>query len=123
MGPGTYDVTIVPEGKGIAQIVMQDAFFIMAPDIQVVAANGNSATITGSFFGTKKVKAYLVVDGSGRRKKLKVTSLEMDPGTGFSQLEVTVSNKVLKKLESGSYNVIGTNEFGSDTFSNGLTIE
>jgi len=121
MGPGTYDVTIIPKGKGIESIVMANAFSIMAPDIQAVTTNGNLATITGLFFGTKKVKAYLVLDGKGGRKKMKVAYLEMDPVTGVSQLKVTVSNKVLKKLEPGSYDVIVTNKVGSDSFINGFT--
>jgi hypothetical protein len=124
--PGTYDVKITPKGKafkGQPPIVLPNAFSIMAPDIQAVTTSGNSATLTGLFFGTKKVKAYLVVDGSGKRKKVKVTSLQMNPVTGFSQLEVTVSNKVMKKLESGSYDVIVANKVGSDTFTNGFTID
>jgi hypothetical protein len=64
-----------------------------------------------------------VVDGSGKKKKMKVTSLEMVPGTGFSQLEVEVKKKVLKKLERGSYDVIVTNKVGSDTFTNGFTVD
>jgi PKD repeat protein len=126
MGPGTYDVTTTRKGKafkGQPPIVLSNAFSIMAPDIQAVVTNGNSATITGLFFGTKKVKAYLVVDGNGKRKKLKVTSLQMNPVTGISQLEVTVSNKVLKNLEPGSYDVIVANKVGSDTFTNGFTID
>jgi hypothetical protein len=123
MGPGTYNITVMPKGKGLAPIVMQDAFSIVAPVIQAVTTSGNSATLTGLFFGTKKVKAYLVVDGSGKRKKLKVTSLEMNPSTGLSQLELTVSNKVLKNLEPGSYDVIVENKIGSDTFRNGVTIK
>jgi len=121
MGPDTYDVTIRPKGKGLAPIVLEDAFSIMAPDITDVIVNGDSATIEGSFFGTKKVKAYLVVDGNGKRKKMKVIYLEMDPVTGFSQLEVKVKNKVLKKLAPGSYDVIVTNKVGSATFPNGFT--
>jgi len=123
MGPGTYDVTIIQKGKGVEPIDLPNAFSIMAPDIQDVTTIGTSATITGLFFGTKKVKAYLAVDGNGKRQKLKVTSLEMDPVTGVSQLEVTVSNKVLKKLGPGLYDVIVTNQFGSDSFTNGLTIK
>ena len=112
-----------PKGKGALPMVIENAFSIIAPDIQAVTTSGNSATITGLFFGTKKVKAYLVVDGNGKRKKMKVTSLEMDSGTGFRQLEVKVSNKVLKKLEPGSYDVIVANKVGSDTFPNGFTID
>ena len=116
---GTQDLAIRP--KGMEPIVLEDAFSIMAPDIQAVTASGNSATLTGLFFGTKKVKAYLLVDGSGKRKKLKVISLGMDPVTGLSELEVKIKNKVLKKLKPGSYDVIVINQFGSDSFVNGLT--
>jgi len=122
-GIGTHEVTVKPKGKKAEPMMVENAFSIMAPDIQAVTTSGNSATITGLFFGTKKVKAYLVLDGNWERKKMKVTSLQMDPGTGVSQLEATVSNKVWKKLEPGSYDVIVTNKVGSDTFPNGLTIE
>jgi hypothetical protein len=123
MGPGTYHVMIVPKGKGVEPIVLEDAFSIMPPNVQAVATHWNSATITGLFFGTKKVKAYLVVDENGKRKKMKILSLEMDFGTGFSRLDVIVSNKVMKELESGTYDVIVTNKVGSDTFPNGFTKE
>ena len=92
-------------------------------DIQAVAQNGSASTITGSFFGNKKVKALLEVDQAGKRKKMKINSLTMNPKKGSGQLKTTVSNKVLKKLEPGSYDVIVTNQFGEDTFPNGFTVE
>jgi len=119
---GTYDVTIQPKGKGIVPVVIGSAFEIMDPDIETVSQDGNSVTLEGSFFSNKKVKAYLVVDGNGTRKKMKVISLNMDPSTGISQLVAEVRNKVLKKLESGSsYDIVLENKVGSDTEANGFT--
>lgn len=123
MGPGTYDVTIKPKGKGNLPILLADAFTIRAPDIQAVATSGSSATITGSFFGNKKVKAFLEVDQDGKRKKMKINSLKMEPSKGSGQLKTTVKKRVLKKLQPGSYDVIVTNQFGEDTFPNGFTVE
>jgi len=120
MGPGTYDVTI--QGKGVQPIVLPSAFSIMAPSIDLINPDSgfpkDQVTITGSFFGPKKVKAYMG-DGIGKSKKGKVVSLTMDSNTGASTLEILVP----KKLAPGLYNVTVTNKVGEATVVGGFTIQ
>jgi hypothetical protein len=122
MGPDTYDVTIQPKGKGIGPIVLPNAFSIMGPSIDLIDPDSGSpkdeVTITGSFFGTKKVKAYMG-DGIGKSKKGKVVSLTMDANTGASRLVILVP----KKLAPGLYDVTVTNKVGEDTVVGGFTIQ
>jgi PKD repeat protein len=123
MGPGTYDVTIIRKGKGIEPIVLEDAFSIMAPSIDLIDPDSgfpkDEVTITGSFFGTKKVKVYMDDGIRKKPKKCKVTSLTMDSNTGDSQLVILVP----KKLAPGSgYDVTVTNKVGEDTLVDGFTI-
>jgi hypothetical protein len=120
--PGTYDVTIIRKGKGVEPIVLPNAFSIRAPSITTIdppsALPNAEVTITGSFFGTKKVKASMS-DGIGKSKKGKVVSLTMDSNTGASTLIILVP----KKLAPGLYDVTVANKVGEDTVVSGFTIE
>jgi hypothetical protein len=124
MGPGTYDVTIIRKGKGVEPIVLPNAFEIMGPTIATITpASGPpkaEVTITGSFFGTKKVKAFMADGLGGKSKKGKVVSLTMDSNTGDSQLVILVP----KKLAPGpNYDVTVTNKLGEDTLEDSFEIE
>jgi subtilisin family serine protease len=119
----TYDVTIIRKGKGVEPIVLPNAFSIMAPSIATITPNSglptDSVTITGSFFGPKKVKAFMDDGMGGKAKKGKIVSLTMDPNTGASTLEILVPTK----LAPGVYNVTVTNKVGEDTLGGGFTIQ
>jgi len=123
MGPGTYDVTIIRKGKGVEPIVLPNAFSIMTPSIiyinPVSGFPKDQVTITGWFFGTKKVKAYMGDGIGGKSKKGKVVSLAMDANTGFSTLAILVPTK----LAPGLYDVTVTNKVGEDTRVGGFTIQ
>jgi PKD repeat protein len=120
--PGTYDVTIIRKGKGVQPIVLPSAFSIMAPEIQNIEPDIGEAeeevTIFGSFFGTKKVKAYM--DDGINKKKCKVTSLTMVSTTGESELKILVPKK---GLLPGQCDVTVTNKVGEDTLVGGFTIQ
>jgi hypothetical protein len=120
---GTNDLTIEPKGKGAEPILKENAFSIMAPKIKKISPNSGKAkdiiTITGSFFGTKKVKVYME-EGNGKNKKCKIIYLTMDPETGVS----TVQIQVPKGLEPGPVDVTVTNKMvGSETISNGFIVQ
>ena len=121
MGPGTYHVTIRPKGKGLPPIVLEDAFSIMAPKITRISPSSGEANdviiITGSFFGTKKLKVYM--DDGIKKKKCKVTSLTMDSETGESVLKVLVP----KGLNPGACDVTVVNKIGSHTYAVGFTVD
>ena len=122
MGPGTYDVTIIQKGKGIEPIVLPNVFSIMAPEIDTIEPNVGEAnqeiTITGQFFGTKKLKVYM--DDGIKKKKCKVTFLTMDSTTGESELRIRVPKK---GLVAGPCDVTVTNKVGEDTRVGGFTMQ
>jgi len=122
-GIGAHDLTIMLKGKGAEPIVMEDAFSIMAPRIQSIEPTTGEAnteiTITGSFFGTKKVKVY-IDDGIRKKpKRCKVTSCTMDSKNGESELKVLVP----KGLNPGMCDVTVVNKVGSHTYTEGFTID
>ena len=124
-GPGTYDVTIQRKGKpfkGQLPTVLTNAFSIMAPDIGTISPDnglpGDQVTITGSFFGPKKVKAFMDDGIGGKAKKGKVVSLTWDANTGASELVILVP----KKLAPGPYDVTVTNKVGEDTLADSFEI-
>jgi len=123
MGPDTYDVTVTPKGKGLAPIVLEDAFSIMAPSIDNINPDSGSpkeqVTIRGSFFGTKKVKVYMDDGIRKKPKRCKVTSLTMDSETGESELKVLVP----KGLNPGLCDVTVVNKVGSDTVDDVFTVD
>jgi PKD repeat protein len=122
MGPGTYDVTIIQKGKDAEPIVLPNAFSIMAPEIDTIEPDIGEAdqevTITGQFFGTRKVKVYM--DDGIKKKKCKVTFLTMDSTTGESELRILVPKK---GLLAGPCDVTVTNKVGEDTRVGGFTIQ
>jgi len=120
---GTHDVAIKLKGKGIEPIVMEGAFSIMAPSIQDIEPDSGEVkeeiTITGSFFGTKKVKVYMDDGIRKKPKRCKVTSVEMNTTTGESELRVLVP----KGLNSGMCDLTVVNKVGSHTDTKSFTID
>ena len=107
LSPGIYDVTIRP--KGASPIIMLIGFVVKAPEIDSVDPTGGSAgdtiTIYGSFFVTKKGKVTL------GGKNCKVLNWTMDPTTGESEIEFVVP----KRLTPGVNELKIINGVGSDT--------
>ncbi|MBP1741974.1 MAG: scpA 1, partial [Deltaproteobacteria bacterium] len=98
LGPGTYDVTIVPSlPKGAASIVYNEAVFLAKPpEIRSLDQGEGTAwdqiTVQGRFFGTKKGKVYLEYeeDGNPVRKNCKVLRWAMDPASGEGEIVFVV---------------------------------
>ena len=105
--PGAYDITIQP--KGSSSILLEDAFTVMAPEIESVNPTSGSAgdeiTIYGSFFGMKKGKVRL------GEKNCRVKTWTMDAVTGESEIHFVVP----KGLAVGTHELRVTNGMGSDT--------
>jgi hypothetical protein len=114
---------VEPKGKGAEPIVIEDAFSIMAPEIQNISPYRGEAkdeiTITGSFFGTKKVKVSMDDGIRKKPKRCKVTSLTMDSETGESVIKVLVPNG----LNTGVCDVTVLNKVGSHTYTDGFTVD
>jgi len=109
---GVYDLTVVKKVKGAAPVVMDSYFSVMPPEIESLSSDsgtvGQTITINGKFFGTKKGK--VTIGG----KSCKVTSWTMDATTGTS----TIHFLVPKGLSAGPYalKVINKVGEGTDTF-------
>ena len=138
--PGPHDVVVQPrEPKDAAPISYEDAFTMMAPEI--VSVNPSSrptqkVEVSGTYFGTKKGKVYLVNPETGRKEicrfitrkshddendydyeidlyllKCKVTSWMMNPKTGASTLTFLRN----WKLGAGTYRLEVVNGIGTAT--------
>jgi PKD repeat protein len=120
---GTNDLTIKTKVKGAEPMVMEDAFSIMAPKITDISPYRgefkDEITITGRFFGTKKLKVYMDDGIRKKPKRCKVTSLAMDSKTGESELKVLVP----KGLNAGVCDVTVANKVGSHTYADGFTVD
>jgi lysophospholipase L1-like esterase len=97
---GTHDVTIKPNKAD--DIGLYSAFTVKPPEIDSLdyytGAAGDTITITGTFFGTRKGKIYLEYEKNGKPKKknCKVTSWGMDSIT-------FVVPKTSKNFPAGAY--------------------
>jgi hypothetical protein len=115
---GIYDVIINPKVKPPSPFIMTDAFTVTNPVIDTVlplaGVTGTPVTIQGSYFGAKKGKVYLEDQVSGKMKKCKVTSWDMNPTSWVSTITFFVP-----KLPVGEYplyvtNKVGTTQYGSN---------
>ncbi len=124
MPPEVCDVVVDPYGT-LEEVEGEDGFSIKAPEILSVNPSsgsvGSQITIHGNFFGTKKGKVYLgyVVQGKATKRSSVVGSWIVDPASGEGDIVFAVP----KGLPTGTYNVIITNNAGSDTLAGGLTID
>jgi hypothetical protein len=111
------DITIkVQPYKTAPAITLDSAFTVMSPVINDVIPDfgspGETITLRGRFFSTKKPKVYLGT------KACKVLSWTMDGPTGESQIQFVVP----KKMAPVSYDVTIANKVGTDTLGDGFTI-
>jgi len=111
LSPGVYDLTIKPkEPKGVAPSVMDSFFSVMPPEIELLSPDsgtvGETITIEGKFFGTKKGK--VTIGG----KSCKVTSWTMEPMTGMSTIHFLVPKGLALAT---TYPIKVMNKVGEDT--------
>ena len=125
VAPGTYDVRIepvVPAGAPI--VVLPSVFTVMALAMDVITPDngypGDSITITGDYFGTKKDKVQLTyTDENGTiLKSCTITDWTMDTTSGAS----TIIFLVPAGLLSHPYDLVVTNSVGSDTKAGGFLV-
>jgi hypothetical protein len=133
--PGTYDVVVQPlEQKDSESILYEKAFTMMSPVVTSVefGSEAREIDVSGTYFGTKKGKVYLVKPGSGRRMycsvakvhiwedddgiamygpKCKVKEWTMNPATG----ESTLTFQIPRWLRAGTYGVEVVNKVGRTT--------
>jgi hypothetical protein len=99
MAPGDYVVTVLPKGapKKAAPILFEPGLAVRLPLVEsmdkVSGATGTPVTITGRFFGGKNAAGHWIPP-KGKvyvgTKIAKVVSWDMDPGTGDSQIQITI---------------------------------
>jgi hypothetical protein len=124
MLPEVCDV-VVDLYSTLEEVEEEDGFTVKAPEIVEVnpksGSGGNYITIHGNFFGTKKGKVYLgyVVKGKPTKKSCSVVSWAVDPVTEEGDIVFVVPNG----LPLGAYNIIVTNNVGSDALVSGFTVK
>jgi hypothetical protein len=90
MPPGDYVVTVMPKGapKKASPISYTPGFTVQPPVVESInkisGTTDTPVTIAGSFFGNKKGQVFVGT------KSARVVSWVMDPGTGESQIEITI---------------------------------
>jgi hypothetical protein len=117
-GVGSQTVVVTPkEPKGAIAVTLVDGFEVKGPEViwldKVHGAVGETVTVVGKSFGTKKGKVYLGA------KSCKVVTWTMDPVTGNSEVVFTVP----KGLAKGAQDLKATNTVGTATRPGGFTID
>lgn len=117
MVPSECDLILDAYGA-IPEVVEEDAFSVMAPEIEEVKPNpaevGEWITIKGNYFGRTKGKVYLSYPWQGRLVK---KNCFVDR---WSDDEILF---VVPKLPPDNYDLIVTNSVGSVTWSQKIVIE
>jgi len=113
--PGAYPIFCQPKGKGLVPIMVGE-MVVNGPDLSSAspkqASRGVLVTLTGTYFGTKKPKVFLVDSVTGKKKKAKVKRIGMDARTGASELDF-----VVPKLAAGTYVLRLVNKVGETSSS------
>jgi hypothetical protein len=117
-GIGSQTVVVTPKvPKGANSITLADGFEVKGPEViwldKVHGAVGETVTVVGRFFGTKKGKVYLGT------KSCKVTGWTMDPATGNSEIVFIVP----KGLAKGAQDLKVTNSVGTVIRTGGFAID
>jgi hypothetical protein len=114
----TYDMFVQPKTKS-AEPINIGTFAVMAPTIDDIISNscsiGGENVISGKFFSTKKPKVYLLNTVASRKYACKVSACSMDPDTGESSLQFSVSK--VPDLDSGNYELILKTKTGQASMS------
>ncbi len=109
--PGVYNVEVRPKDKNAATLI-HGTFEVAVPSAQGVAPGngtpGNTATVSGRFFGSKKPRVFLTSGiGLSKLHKCRVQGYTMVPETGASEAAFVVPN-----LLPGLYDVIVQSKVG-----------
>ena len=118
---GTYNLLVQPTIKGASPIA-EGTFTIMNPIIDKVTPDivgvypdtipsGETITMTGQFFGSKKPVVYLKDLDTSKRKRCRLLSSTMDPATGASSLNFIVPGKTLNIDEIVLQTQVGESSF------------
>jgi hypothetical protein len=115
VAPAAYDVGVRPFGtRGPPPIIYSEAFTVKPPDVVEVhpaqGSTGDTVTIGGHYFGSKKGKVYLEMSGAGGlvARSCKVMRWIMDERVGISFATVQLP----KGLAAGVYDVRVINKVG-----------
>jgi len=116
--PAVQDIVIQrKEPKGAPAITIPDGFEVKGPEIvwldKIHGKAGDSVTLVGKFFGTKKGKVFLGT------KSCKVVTWTMNPVTGHSEVVFVVP----KGLTPGAQDLTISNKVGSTTMPGAFRIE
>ena len=118
---GTYNLLVQPTNKGASPIA-EGTFAVMNPLIDEVTPGivgvfpdtipfGETITMTGQYFGSKKPIVYLEDLDSLKRKRCRVFNATMDPATGASSL-----NFIVPRWRSNNYQIILKTRVGETSF-------
>jgi hypothetical protein len=109
---GVYEVKV---NSKVGTTNLPDGFTIMGPAIGSIVPDfgipGDTITVSGSYFGSKKGKVYLEYqdkNGQTKKKNCKVTYWNMNPTSGASEIRFMVPNG----LEWGTYQLFVSNKVG-----------
>jgi hypothetical protein len=118
MLPEVCDVVVDPYSS-IPEIGEEDGFMVKAPEIEAITPGsgspGESITISGNYFGSKKGKVFLGYTDAKTSKYIKKSCSI----SSWSGEEIVF---IVPKLPPGSYDVTITNSVWSDTYA-GFTIK
>jgi hypothetical protein len=118
---GLYSLVIQPKSpKGAPAVTLGNCFTVRGPRIDSATpssgAPGQSVTVSGSYFGTKKGQVTLK-DSAGTNHKCKVVGWSMDARTNSSQVVFLVPAKA-----SGRLDITVTNKIGSGVLEDGFQV-
>jgi hypothetical protein len=116
--PAVQDIVIQrKEPKGAPAITIPGGFEVKGPQIvwldKIHGMAGDSVTLVGKFFGTKKGKVFLGT------KSCKVVTWTMNPVTGHSEVVFVVP----KGLTPGAQDLTISNKVGSTTMPGAFRID
>lgn len=93
-GVSAYFVVIQTAEKGSAPIIADDLFRITTPAVASLSVNsgapGTAVTLTGTYYGAKKGKVYLVPNGGGKPISCKVSTWTQNIGDENASAVVVV---------------------------------
>ena len=112
-----YSLYVQPKTKGYKYTAeeVSDDFNVEDPSISALVDNGTSISISGSYFGTKKPKVYVLytaTNGKTKKMKFKVTSYTMNTSDGTSTITATKHKKITSITEG---NLVIENKIGYDS--------
>ena len=93
ISPGTYNLFVQPKIKGVEPVPLGTLSIANPSIIEMISGSGTqgeTVTVNGKFFTTKKPKVYLIHKETSKKKKCKVISYTMNTQTGESLLQFVI---------------------------------